>query len=171
MRAKDWSQTPPGPVEKWPQSLLTSLSICLDSRFPIVMYWGPEFVVLYNDAYSTILGTKHPWALGQRCWGCWSEIWDTIGPMLEGVVQTASIRINRDCTEQAIVVKVSDRGEGIPGAVIYPSGPTKPGVGIQGMRERVRQLGGQIEIRSVNPGTEILAIFPVRPPRAIESRS
>ena len=89
MRAKDWSQTPLGPVEDWPQSLKTSVSICLDSRFPIVMYWGPEFVVLYNDAYSAILGSKHPWALGQRCCDCWAEIWDTIGPMLEGVVHTA----------------------------------------------------------------------------------
>ncbi len=88
LRAKDWSQSPLGPVERWPQSLLTSLSICLDSRFPIVMYWGPEFVVLYNDAYSTILGSKHPWALGQRCRDCWAEIWETIGPMLEGVVRT-----------------------------------------------------------------------------------
>lgn len=88
MRAKDWSQTPLGPVEKWPQSLQTSVSICLDSRFPIVMYWGPEFVVLYNDAYSTILGSKHPWALGQRCCDCWAEIWHTIGPMLESVAQT-----------------------------------------------------------------------------------
>lgn len=88
MRLLDWSQTPPGPVQQWPQSLKTSVSICLASRFPIVMYWGPEFVVLYNDAYSTILGGKHPWALGQRCRDCWAEIWDTIGPMLEGVVSS-----------------------------------------------------------------------------------
>ncbi|HET7209414.1 MAG TPA: PAS domain S-box protein [Terriglobales bacterium] len=89
MRNLDWSQTPLGPMEKWPQSLKTSISICLASRFPIVMYWGPEYVVLYNDAYSTILGSKHPWALGQRCCDCWTEIWDTIGPMLDGVVQSA----------------------------------------------------------------------------------
>ena len=87
MRALDWSKTPLGPVERWPQSLKTSISICLASRFPIVMYWGPEYVVLYNDAYSTILGNKHPWALGQPCHICWSEIWDTIGPMLDGVVR------------------------------------------------------------------------------------
>ncbi|MGZ4826824.1 MAG: hypothetical protein ACXVY9_05615, partial [Terriglobales bacterium] len=87
-RAFDWSQTPLGPVEKWPQSLKTSVSICLASRFPIVLYWGPEYVVLYNDAYSQILGAKHPWALGQTCRTCWAEIWDTIGPMLDGVVRT-----------------------------------------------------------------------------------
>jgi len=88
MRSLDWAKTPLGPVSNWPQSLKTSLSICLASRFPIVMYWGPEYVVLYNDAYSTILGSKHPWALGQRCQDCWAEIWDTIGPMLDQVVKT-----------------------------------------------------------------------------------
>ena len=88
MRSLDWSTTPLGPIENWPQSLKTSLSICLASRFPIVMYWGPEYVVLYNDAYSAILGSKHPWALGQRCSDCWAEIWDTIGPMLDGVVSS-----------------------------------------------------------------------------------
>ncbi|HWY54003.1 MAG TPA: response regulator [Terriglobales bacterium] len=88
IREHDWSQTPLGPIEGWPQSLQTSASICLASRFPIVLYWGAEYVVLYNDAYSTILGSKHPWALAQRCRDCWAEIWDTIGPMLESVVRT-----------------------------------------------------------------------------------
>jgi PAS domain S-box-containing protein len=89
MRSLDWARTPLGPIEHWPQSLKTSISICLASRFPIVMYWGPEYVVLYNDAYSAILGSKHPWALGQTCRDCWAEIWDTIGPMLDGVVNSA----------------------------------------------------------------------------------
>lgn len=84
----DWSQTSLGPLEQWPQSLRTSVSICLTSRFPIVLYWGREYVVLYNDAYSAILGSKHPWALGQQCRDCWAEIWDTIGPMLDGVTGT-----------------------------------------------------------------------------------
>jgi PAS domain S-box-containing protein len=89
MRSLDWSHTHLGAMEHWPQSLKTSISICLASRFPIVMYWGPEYVVLYNDAYSTILGSKHPSALGQRCRDCWAEIWDTIGPMLDSVVSSA----------------------------------------------------------------------------------
>jgi PAS domain S-box-containing protein len=88
MRALDWTNTPLGAVEDWPQSLRTSVSMCLASRFPIVLYWGSEYIVLYNDAYSTILGSKHPWALGQRCRDCWAEIWETIGPMLDGVVAT-----------------------------------------------------------------------------------
>jgi len=87
-RAFDWSRTPLGPISEWPQSLQSALSICLSSRFPIVMYWGPELTVLYNDAYSQILGHKHPWALGKPCRVVWAEIWDTIGPMLEEVVAT-----------------------------------------------------------------------------------
>jgi hypothetical protein len=96
IREHDWSQTPLGSIDGWPQSLKTSLSICLASRFPIVLYWGPERVVLYNDAYRAILGTKHPWALGQRCSDCWAEIWDTIGPMLDGVVQTGDATWSND---------------------------------------------------------------------------
>ena len=87
MRSLDWSQTPLGAVEQWPQSLRTAVSICLSSRFPMLIWWGPELVMLYNDAYRLILGaTKHPQAMGQRGRECWPEIWDIIGPMLEGVL-------------------------------------------------------------------------------------
>ena len=82
----DWASTPLGPLASWPQSLRSALSICLGSRFPIVIYWGPDLVVLYNDAYAEILGQKHPWALGRPCREVWSEIWDVIGPMLDRVL-------------------------------------------------------------------------------------
>ncbi len=86
MRSHDWSATPLGPADKWPQSLRTSVSICLASRFPILIWWGPELIKIYNDAYRPILGaTKHPQALGQPGRDCWPEIWDIIGPMLSGV--------------------------------------------------------------------------------------
>jgi hypothetical protein len=74
MRTTDWGKTALGPIAGWRQSLRSAVSICLSSRFPIVMYWGPEFTVLYNDAYSQILGAKHPWALGKTCAECWAEI-------------------------------------------------------------------------------------------------
>jgi len=86
MRAKDWSRTRLGPVELWPQSLKTSVSTCLNSRFPILIWWGPDLVMLYNDAYRQIIGSKHPQALGNPGQECWYEIWDTIGPMLEKVL-------------------------------------------------------------------------------------
>ncbi len=87
MRAKDWSQTPLGPAESWPQSLRTAVSICLNSNFPILVWWGRNLVMLYNDAYRPILGSlKHPHALGQPGRECWPEIWPIIGPMLESVL-------------------------------------------------------------------------------------
>lgn len=85
IRALDWSKTPLGPVERWPQSLKTSVSICLNSRFPVLIWWGPELVKIYNDAYVELIGTKHPTALGLAGRKVWPEIWDTIGPLLEGV--------------------------------------------------------------------------------------
>jgi hypothetical protein len=89
MRAMDWAATPLGPVAQWPQSLRSAVSICLGSRFPMLIWWGPDLVMLYNDAYRPMLGaTKHPQALGQAGRACWPEIWPIIGPMLEDTVMT-----------------------------------------------------------------------------------
>src|SRR5580658_7077378 len=86
-RRFDWSRTALGPVEAWPQSLKTTASTCLDSRFAIVVWWGPELVTLYNDGYAKILGNKHPHALGLRARELWPEIWPIVGPMLAGVME------------------------------------------------------------------------------------
>src|SRR4030095_4713409 len=86
----DWARTPLGPMPSWPHSLRTSTDLCLASRFPIVLYWGPELVTIYNDAYAPILRGKHPCALGRPCREVWAEIWDVIGPMLAGVMDTAT---------------------------------------------------------------------------------
>jgi signal transduction histidine kinase len=87
MRTMDWSKTKLGPIHQWPQSLRTSVSTCLNSRFAIVLWWGPDLIMLYNDAYRDIIAAKHPSALGNPGRDCWPEIWDTIGPMLDGVLQ------------------------------------------------------------------------------------
>lgn len=87
IRAVDWSSSKLGPIEGWPQSLRTSVSTCLNSRFAIVIWWGPDLIMLYNDAYRDIIASKHPTALGNPGRECWPEIWDTIGPMLNGVLQ------------------------------------------------------------------------------------
>lgn len=89
MRMLDWSKTLLGPVEGWPQSLKTSVSTCLNSRFPVLIWWGAELVKLYNDAYAPILGNKHPRALGAAGKEIWPEIWHIIGPMPEGVMERA----------------------------------------------------------------------------------
>lgn len=87
IRALDWSKTPLGPVQTWPQSLKTSVSICLNSRFPVLIWWGPELVKIYNDAYVELIGNKHPKALGSPGREVWPEIWGTIGPMLADVME------------------------------------------------------------------------------------
>jgi PAS domain S-box-containing protein len=91
MRALDWAnETDLGSPARWPESLRTAVSICLTSRFPIVLWWGPNLTLLYNDAYIPLLGPgKHPQSLGRPGREAWAEIWDTIGPMLEGVMQSA----------------------------------------------------------------------------------
>jgi PAS domain S-box-containing protein len=87
MRTLDWSATSLGPVEHWPQSLRTTVSICLNSRFPIVVWWGRDLTILYNDPYTSVLGIKHPSALGRPGGEVWREVWDIVGPMLEGVME------------------------------------------------------------------------------------
>lgn len=86
MRRTDWARTALGPVEAWPQSLRLAVSLLLESRFPMYLAWGPEYVQLYNDGYRPILGaTKHPAAMGGRSADTFAESWHIIGPMFEGV--------------------------------------------------------------------------------------
>jgi PAS domain S-box-containing protein len=89
IRVLDWSKTQLGPMESWPQSLRSAVSILLPSKAQIVLFWGPDLIALYNDAYSPVLGIKHPWALGRPARECWSEIWDDLlGPLFENVIAT-----------------------------------------------------------------------------------
>jgi hypothetical protein len=88
IRSFDWAASPLGSTSGWPQSLRSAISILLPSKAQICMFWGSELIKFYNDAYIPVLGHKHP-----RCLGCpgrqvWSEIWDVLGPLVEGVVRT-----------------------------------------------------------------------------------
>ncbi len=83
MRAVDWSQTPLGPVATWSPSLRMMVRFLLANRFPLLLWWGPDFLQLYNDPYRPVLGTKHPKSLGQPANECFPEIWDVIGPLIE----------------------------------------------------------------------------------------
>ncbi len=88
-RAFDWSATSIGTPDTWPQSLLTTVSIILNSRFPMFLWWGPELIQFYNDAYRPSMGNtgKHPNALGQRGEDCWPEIWPVIKPLIDSVLE------------------------------------------------------------------------------------
>ncbi|HKU62717.1 MAG TPA: hypothetical protein VJQ44_15965 [Gemmatimonadales bacterium] len=76
MRGTDWSPTPLGPVESWPGALRTAVPIILTSRQPMFVWWGEQLINLHNDAYRSILGGKHPVALGQPASVVWRESWD-----------------------------------------------------------------------------------------------
>lgn len=90
-RQKDWSESALGPLDTWPQSLRTAVSIILQSRFPMFLSWGPSRALLYNDAYAEILGKKHPAALGEKFEVVWKEIWPDIVPLVNAVDRGESV--------------------------------------------------------------------------------
>ncbi|POY37325.1 hypothetical protein C3K47_06045 [Solitalea longa] len=83
IRSFDWSKTPLGPLEKWSDSHKSIVSMMLANRFPLLLWWGKDFIQIYNDAYIPIPGLKHPKALGQPAKECWTEIWEVIGTLIE----------------------------------------------------------------------------------------
>ena len=155
---RDWANTPVGPRASWPQSLLTALSICLDSQFPMIIFWGPELVQFYNDAYVPIAGVKHPRALGQRAIDCWPEIWNFIGPMLNGVLYDAKSTFSED-----LLLPIERDGVAEERYFTFSYSPIRDEHGIGGVfcavaettervlkeRDRVRQIEALAEIDRV----------------------
>jgi hypothetical protein len=89
VRSIDWLGSPLGAIGTWPQSLRTTMSICLSSRFPIAVYWGPEYLMLYNQSLVPMVGAnKHPNAFGQSARVVLAEIWSIIEPLLRHVRTT-----------------------------------------------------------------------------------
>ncbi len=86
VRGVNWSRTQLGPWEAWPQSLRTTVDLCLASNFPIAIAWGPDGVLIYNDGYVPICGGKHPRAMGQNFRECWAEAWGVIGDAYESAL-------------------------------------------------------------------------------------
>ncbi len=88
MRAFDWASTKVGAVEEWPQSLKSNVKTLLASRYPMILIWGPNLIQFYNDAYSKVIGDKHPAALGTDIRITLAEAWETLGPMIDEVMAT-----------------------------------------------------------------------------------
>ncbi|MGC2775940.1 MAG: HWE histidine kinase domain-containing protein [Bradyrhizobium sp.] len=96
-RAFDWSRTSLGPPDTWPQSLRVTVRLVLTSRHPMFVWWGPELIQFYNDAYRETMGPeRHPSALGARGHECWAEIWDIIGPQIAYVMAGHGATWNED---------------------------------------------------------------------------
>ena len=105
MRAYDWASNPLGPPEHWPQSLKTCVRIILTSRQPMFVWWGESLINLYNDAYRSILGGKHPMALGQPASQVWSEIWAEVGPRA-----ASAMRRNEGTYDEALLLIMERHG-------------------------------------------------------------
>ena len=86
IRSHGWQATPLGTIASWPQSLRTVAGLMLQARQPMFIAWGPDLTLLYNDEYATVLGTKHPAALGQPFRLAWSDIWPQFGPLVQRVI-------------------------------------------------------------------------------------
>ncbi|MGV9976256.1 SpoIIE family protein phosphatase [Micromonospora wenchangensis] len=85
LRGHDWAASPLGSPDTWPAALSHAIGMMLSSRAQIVMFWGPDQLAFYNDAYRPTIGDKHPVALGRPAREHWAETWDVLGPLLDGV--------------------------------------------------------------------------------------
>jgi signal transduction histidine kinase len=96
MRRLDWSQTLYGPIKSWPRTLCDAVTLMLGCGIPMVLAWGKEMALLYNDAALSIVGQKHPWALGRPLREVWPEFIDTVTPCAEVVLSTGrSVTLER----------------------------------------------------------------------------
>lgn len=96
IRALDWSKTSLGPISTWAPHLKSAISLVLPAQAQIVLFWGPEFVALYNDAYAPTIGNKHPRALGRPARENWTELWDDLEPLLRRVLDTGETVFAKD---------------------------------------------------------------------------
>ncbi|KAK4136817.1 hypothetical protein BT67DRAFT_460860 [Trichocladium antarcticum] len=82
-RSVDWAATSLGPIESWPPELRILSTMIMGSPHPAALYWGPEYIAIYNEAYIDLAGQKHPQLMGSRYQDAWPEIWDVIKPLFD----------------------------------------------------------------------------------------
>src|SRR6266403_788913 len=166
-RGYDWSSSPLGKPESWPQSLRTAVRILLNTNHPMFIWWGPDLIQFYNDAYRQTMGPeRHPSALGQGGRECWAEIWDIIGPQIEQVMSGGGATWHEDqlvpVTRHGKLEQVYwtygfspiDEDDGIGGVLVVCRDVTEEHLAAARLREReaefvrVQQLGriGGLEV-------------------------
>ena len=152
-RAHDWSATPIGPPDTWPQSLRTAVRILLNTNHPMFIWWGPELIQFYNDAYRQTMGPeRHPSALGQRGRDCWAEIWPIIGPQIEQVMSGGGATWHENqlipVTRHGRLEQVwwtygyspIDEADGVGGVLVVCRDVTKEHLAAEALREREAEL-------------------------------
>jgi signal transduction histidine kinase len=140
--ALDWSTTPLGPIEQWSDSLRTTVSLMLNNRFPMLLWWTADYISIYNDAYIPVLGVKHPWGLGKPVRECWSEIWHVLQPLIDSPFYGgASTWMDDIC----LIINRNDYKEETHFTVAYSPAPdtTVPG-GIGGVLATVIETSAQV---------------------------
>jgi PAS domain S-box-containing protein len=153
MRAYDWASSPIGETAGWPQSLRTALRILLNTNHPMFIWWGPELVQFYNDAYRQTMGPeRHPSALGQRGRECWEEIWPIIGPQIDQVMSGGEATWHEDqlvpVTRFGRLEEVYwtysfspiDEGDGVGGVLVICRDVTREHQATVALREREAEL-------------------------------
>ncbi len=166
-RRYDWSASPLGPPEAWPQSLRTALRIVLTSQHPMFIWWGPELIQFYNDAYRHIMGPeRHPSALGQRGRDCWAEIWEVIGPQIAQVMSGGGGTWNENqlipVTRNGVLAPVRwtygfspiDQDGEIAGVLVVCRDVTRDNDAAEALREREAELARVQQIGKIG-GLEV----------------
>ena len=92
----DWNASPVGPPSQWSPALKAMLGMLLPAKAEIILFWGPEYVAFYNEAYTPTIGVKHPRALGRPARENWSELWDDLESLLRGVRETGETLSAKD---------------------------------------------------------------------------
>jgi hypothetical protein len=152
-RAYDWSATPIGAPDSWPQSLRTAVRILLNTNHPMFIWWGEELIQFYNDAYRQTMGPeRHPSALGQRGRECWAEIWPIIGPQIEQVMSGGGATWHENqlipVTRHGKLEQVwwtygyspIDEGDDVGGVLVVCRDVTKEHLAAEALREREAEL-------------------------------
>src|ERR1700704_6191066 len=153
MRAYDWSASPLGPPETWPQSLRTAARILLNTNHPMFIWWGSGLIQFYNDAYRRTMGPeRHPGALGQGGRECWAEIWDVVGPQIEQVMsgggatwqENQLVPVTRHGRLEQVYWTYGyspiDEGDGIGGVLVVCRDVTEEYLASAALREREAEL-------------------------------
>src|ERR1700712_2360288 len=171
-RAYEWTTSPLGGPQTWPQSLRTALRILLNTNHPMFIWWGPELIQFYNDAYRQTMGPeRHPSALGQPGRDCWAEIWPIIGPQIEQVMSGGGATWHENqlipVTRHGRLEQVwwtygyspIDEADGVGGVLVVCRDVTREHLAAEALREgeaelaRVQQIGriGGLEV-DLRPG-------------------
>lgn len=158
IRDFNWSTTPVGPIDQWPETLVITVNTMLATRHPMFLWWGPELTQFYNDGYRPSIGSdKHPKALGQPGRECWPEIWHIIGSQIEGVMTRGESTWHED---QLVPIYRDGRLEDVYWTYSYS--PVRDASGaIQGTLVTCSETTGRVlaETALRNERTRLLSLF------------